>query len=121
MPSILTDLLALKNASGAEIIAKLSDLSEQHQGLASQIRQVFGGGGNGRRETLPRTTSDAQTVLVALLAVLVDEISYSPSANIRASQLKEVESACERLNLDYDEVVKCSKRAPKLTELFEAH
>jgi len=120
MLRIVSDLHSLKNASAAEMIAKLSDLSQQHQGLAAQIRGVFGGGGNGRRESLPRTVSDAQTVLVGLLAVLLDEISYAPSANIRASQVKEVESACERLNLNYDEVVQCSRRAAKLTEIFEA-
>jgi hypothetical protein len=119
MPSIVSELHPLKNASGAEIIARLEDLAQQHQGLATQVRQVFGSSGNGRRPLFPPTNSDSKTVLIALLAILIDEISYSPTAPQRAGQISEVESACARLDIFYDDVLHGSRRAADLAKIFD--
>jgi hypothetical protein len=119
MSSIVSDLHSLKNAAAAEIIARISDLAEDHQGLASRVRQVVTGGTNGPKPIFPTADSDKRTVEVALLGILVDEISYAPSAPQRSSQIEQVELACRRENISYDEVVRCSRRAPELVKLFD--
>jgi hypothetical protein len=119
MSSILSDLHSLKNAAAAEIIARVSDLAEQHQGLASHVRQAITGGTNGPKPVFPTADSDKRTVEVALLGLLVEEISYAPSALQRGSQIEHVELACKRVNISYDEVIRCSRRAPELVKLFD--
>src|SRR4051812_13103465 len=119
MSSILSDLHSLKSASAAEIIARVSDLAEQHQGLASHVRQLITGGGNGPKPVFPTADSDKRTVEVALFGILVDEISYAPSAPQRGGQIEQVELACARLNISYEEVIRCSRRAPDLVNLFD--
>jgi hypothetical protein len=119
MPSIVSQLYSLKNASAAEIIAQIEDIAEQRQGLAAQVRQIFGGS-NGRQAVFPPAATDARAVQIALLAILVDEMSYAPSAPQRHDQIKEVETACSRLNVSYEDVLRCSRRAAELAKVFDS-
>jgi hypothetical protein len=118
MSSIVDELHSLKNAAAAEIVARVSDLGEKYQGLATQVRHKISGGSNGPKPPFPTADSDKRVVEVAILAILVDEMSYAPSAGQRLKQIEQAEMACVRLNISYDEVVRCSKRAPELVKVF---
>ena len=113
MPSIVADLYSLKTASAAEIIGRISELSATLQGMASQVRQSLSGGSNGPKPLFPSSPSDERVLQIALLAILVDEMSYSASSPQRHDQVRQVEDACARLGIDYDDVVRASRHAPQ--------
>jgi hypothetical protein len=119
MSSIVDELHSLKNAPAAEIIVRISDLATERQGCATQVRQALSGGANGPKPPFPTADSDKRAVEVAILGILVDEISYAPSAGQREKQLQQVEGACARLNISYDDVVRCSRRSSQLAKIFD--
>lgn len=119
MGSILSNLKALKTARAAEIVDWLQEVANVNQGNAQKIRLILSPGSNGSKQIFPATNSDIVTVQIALLAILVDEISYAPTAPQRATGLREAELAAASLKISYEDVVRSSRQASALVSAFE--
>ena len=120
MKSILSELYELKSAAAPEISRAIEELAETKAGFASGIRMVLNPRSNGKAGVAQGGKSDTCLVQVALLAILVDEISYNPSSTQRNDQLDHARRACEALGVDYEEVVFVSRKASLLTEIFNS-
>jgi hypothetical protein len=121
MPSILSELYPLKTASADEIVAETDKIADRLQGFATQVRQVISGGSNGRNAISPGGTSEKKAMQIAILAILLDEMSYAPSVVQREGQVGTIEQVCARLNVSHDEVMRCSRRAAQLVKALDGN
>lgn len=111
-------LLSLKNADAALIAEGVQGVAAEVSNRAAALRSLLA----------PEPTSlfvfrasvpDSAIVQAVLLAILLDEISFSADPRARTEAFKEIESACENLGLSFQDILAISRRTAELLSALQ--